>query len=67
MLSNAILAFLIIMFLNSFKGWQMDLDPVNVYYWLFVGLLLKMPVLQQEALANEVMKEYPLARCAERD
>jgi hypothetical protein len=51
--ANALLAFVIIMFLNSFKGWQIDLDPVNVYYWLFVGLLLKIPALGRSRLADE--------------
>jgi hypothetical protein len=43
--ANALLAFLVAIFLSSFKGWQIDLDPVNVYYWLFAGILLKLPVL----------------------
>lgn len=40
--SAAILAFVITMALNSFKGWQIDLDPVNVYFWVFCGFLLKL-------------------------
>jgi hypothetical protein len=44
--ASALLAFFIVIFLNSFKGWLLDLDPVNVYYWVFCGLLLKLPVLQ---------------------
>ena len=43
--SAALLAFLIIVALNSFKGWQIDLDPINVYFWLFSGFLLKLPYL----------------------
>lgn len=38
----AILAFLAMMVLNSFKGWLIDLDPINVYFWLFAGILLKL-------------------------
>jgi hypothetical protein len=56
--TNAILAFVIIMFLNSFKGWQIDLDPINVYYWLFAGILLKLPVLDQEAVAHDFIEGY---------
>ena len=41
----AILAFLITMALNSFKGWLLDLDPVNVYFWVFAGVLAKLPYL----------------------
>jgi hypothetical protein len=38
----ALLAFLITMSINCFKGWQLDLDPINVYLWLFAGMLLKL-------------------------
>lgn len=38
----AILAFIVTMALNSFKGWQMDFDPINVYFWLFAGILFKL-------------------------
>ena len=48
--ANALLAFLVAIFLSSFKGWQIDLDPVNVYYWLFAGVLLKLPVLEESLL-----------------
>lgn len=48
--SSALLAFTVIMFLNSFKGWQIDLDPVNVYYWLFAGILLKLWILDNDML-----------------
>jgi hypothetical protein len=41
----ALLAFLVTIVLNSLKGWQIDLDPVNVYFWLFAGVLLKLPAL----------------------
>lgn len=43
--SAAILAFIITMALNSFKGWQIDLDPINVYFWLFAGILFKLEYL----------------------
>lgn len=59
--ANAFLAFVIIMFLNSFKGWQIDLDPVNVYYWLFVGLLLKIPLLGHIRLADDFTGAFSLA------
>ena len=38
----AILAFIVTIVLNSFKGWQIDLDPINVYFWFFAGILLKL-------------------------
>jgi len=43
--SAALLAFLITMALNSFKGWLVDLDPINVYFWVFSGVLAKLPFL----------------------
>jgi hypothetical protein len=35
------------MALNSFKGWQIDLDPINVYFWVFSGFLLKLGYLDK--------------------
>ena len=37
--ASALTGFVIIVALNSFKGWMLDLDPVNVYFWLFAGVL----------------------------
>src|SRR5262249_9592380 len=48
--ASAFAAFFVVMSLNSFKGWLVDLDPVNVYYWVFCGLLLKLPALQAGVL-----------------
>jgi hypothetical protein len=44
--SAGLLAFLVAITLNSFKGWQIDLDPVNVYFWIFAGVLMKFPILE---------------------
>jgi hypothetical protein len=46
--AGALAAFFVIIFFNSFKGWLIDLDPVNVYYWVFCGMLFKLPALQAE-------------------
>lgn len=45
--SSALLAFVIMIALNSFKGWQIDLDPVNVYFWMFAGFMLKLGYLDR--------------------
>ncbi len=45
--SAGLLAFLVVMILNSFKGWQIDLDPINVYFWIFAGVLMKLPALDK--------------------
>lgn len=36
--SGAILAFCIVIVVGSLKGWQIDIDPINVYFWLFAGI-----------------------------
>jgi hypothetical protein len=41
----AIVAFIALMTLHSLKGWQLDLDPINAYFWLFAGFLFRMPAL----------------------
>ena len=45
--SAVLLAFLLTMALNSFKGWLLDLDPINVYFWVFAGVLAKLPYLDR--------------------
>lgn len=49
----AIIAFIIVMALHSFKGWQVDLDPINVWYWLFVGILFRLPHLNFREIAEQ--------------
>lgn len=39
----AIVAFIAVMALHNLKGWQLDLDPINAYFWLFAGLLFRLP------------------------
>ncbi len=62
----AILAFIVTMALNSFKGWQMDFDPINVYFWLFAGILFKLEYLppylesQREQSATVPGRSLPL-------
>lgn len=50
--AGTLLGFLLVIQLNSFKGWLIDLDPVNVYYWVFCGLLVKLPMLQASELTR---------------
>ena len=40
-----LLAFFVTIALNSFKGWLMDLDPINVNFWVFAGVMAKLPEL----------------------
>jgi hypothetical protein len=41
--ANAILAFLVVAVVNGWKASYFDLDPLNVYFWLFAGALLRIP------------------------
>lgn len=63
----AITGFIIIMAIHSFKGWQVDLDPINIWYWILVGILFRLPELHFEKLAEarklaELEKQNPQAR-----
>jgi hypothetical protein len=53
--SAGLLAFLVVMVLNSFKGWLVDLDPVNIYFWVFAGILLKLPALDSIARRDGIV------------
>lgn len=49
--SAGLLALVLFLFINNFKGSYLDLDPTNVLFWLFVGILLKLPALDVQDLA----------------
>lgn len=51
--ASVFLAFIVTIALNSFKGWQIDLDPINVYFWIFSGFLLKLEYLEGIPQASE--------------
>jgi len=46
----AITAFLIVIGMHSFKGWLVDLDPINVWYWILAGILFALPRIRLEDL-----------------
>jgi hypothetical protein len=50
--SAALLAFLALISVHGLKGWLIDMDPVNVLFWLFAGMLLKLPVLASQGAAR---------------
>ncbi len=52
-MAAALTGFLIVLALDSFKGWLMDVDPVNVYFWLFAGLLVGLGRLDSPPPVNE--------------
>ncbi len=46
-MSAALLAFLVWTLANGLKSQYLDLDPINVYFWLFAGVLAKIAVLDR--------------------
>ena len=42
----AVVAFLVWNLVYGIKGQYMDFDPINVYFWLFAGILMKLPALE---------------------
>jgi hypothetical protein len=44
----AITAYLLWAVVSSFKAQSIDLDPENVYFYLFIGVLLKLPALDRQ-------------------
>lgn len=42
-----IVALVIFVIYISTRGWPLDQDPLAYYFWLMIGLLLKMPALEQ--------------------
>jgi uncharacterized membrane protein YhaH (DUF805 family) len=59
----ALLGFLIVAMLCSFKAWLLDLDPVNVYFWFFAGVLASLPALdaarEDASERTEIGEESP--------
>jgi hypothetical protein len=45
--SASLLALVVWNLLYSVKGGFIDIDPMNVYFWLFVGVMAKIPVLDR--------------------
>ncbi len=50
-ISSGILAYLALTMIYQWKGWFLDLDPVNVYFWFFAGLLARLPHLEETSAA----------------
>jgi hypothetical protein len=47
-----IFAFLIVSVVNFWKGSYLDIDPLNVYFWLLTGILLRLPTLKANSEAS---------------
>ncbi|HKO06868.1 MAG TPA: hypothetical protein VJ487_04065 [Alphaproteobacteria bacterium] len=53
-------AFVAVMAVNSIKGWSMDIDPINTYFWMFAGILCKLPYLESAEAARPQRAAAPL-------
>ena len=42
-----LVAFFIVIAIHSGKGWQVDYDPINIYLWIFAGILFKLTALDR--------------------
>jgi hypothetical protein len=56
-------ACLAVFVVTSGKGYALEIDPMNVYFWVFAGFLLKLPYLQSQAaygapVAAPAMRRY---------
>jgi hypothetical protein len=45
----ALTAYFLLMPVHSLKGWPLDWEPANVYYWMFGGMVFALPRLGGEA------------------
>jgi hypothetical protein len=48
--------FVLIIFLYFFKAWVIDVDPGNVFFWIYVGLLYRLAAMDR-ALAPALVKQ----------
>jgi len=46
--SAALLAFVVWNFLYAIKSQYLDIDPMNVYFWLFAGIVTRLPSLERQ-------------------
>lgn len=55
--SAALLGFLLWNMLYFLKAQLIDIDPINVYFWLFLGMLMKLPILERKTEFTMVSRE----------
>ena len=53
----ALLALLLVTVIYLTKGTVVDYDPLNVYFWLFAGILMKLPRLETRPMAEAKGKD----------
>lgn len=50
--SSSLLALLLVLVYNTVKGFTLDLDPVNIYFWFLIGVVARLPQLDAEQAAG---------------
>jgi hypothetical protein len=50
----ALVAFFVTIAIHSGKGWQVDYDPINIYFWLFAGILYKLRAFETARVQQRV-------------
>lgn len=50
--------------LVSFKGWTLDVEPMNYYFYLTIGLVLGLPYVERQVLANDAARRGPYVQQA---
>ena len=54
--SDAITSLLILIFIYDAKGQAIDFDPLNMFYWFFGGIMLRLPSLSDVGAENLIPK-----------
>jgi len=57
MVSAAVLALLVWVLVYSLKAQYFDLDPINIYFWLFAGIVMGLPRLERQEAAEQAEPE----------
>lgn len=58
--AGAFIAFLVWVLIYMTKGYEIDFDPINVYFWLFAGIMFRLPnlaVVEGRATADTGRRE----------
>ena len=62
MRGKVLISFLVALGLYCFKGWVIDLDPINIYFWMFAGLLTRLPTLDATLILRRRQAEEEARR-----
>jgi hypothetical protein len=46
--ASVLLSFFIVIMIESSKAQPLDWDPINVYFWVFLGIMTRLPLLDKQ-------------------